>query len=98
MADYQKELDFLEFIFEKGREFEAGILRLLKEMIEVTTIAQRYQDIIRLEKAEETFAVMNQGAPIIYQPVLMGRSESEFRFARFPGAQRCLASALSPVC
>ena len=70
LADYQKELDFLEFIFEKGRAFEAGILRLLKENIEVTTIAQRYQDISRLEKAEETFAVMNQGAPIIYQPVL----------------------------
>ena len=70
LADYQKELDFLEFIFEKGRAFEAGILRLLKENIEVTTIAQRYQDIIRLEKAEETFAVMDQGAPIIYQPVL----------------------------
>ena len=70
LADYQKELDFLEFIFQKGREFEVGILRLLKENIEVTTIAQHYQDIIRLEKAEETFEAMKQGAPIIYQAVL----------------------------
>ena len=70
LADYQKDLDFLEFIFQKGREFEAGILRLLQEKDQVTTIAHCYQDISRLEKAEETFAAMDRGAPIIYQAVL----------------------------
>ena len=70
LADYQKDLDFLEFIFHKGREFEAGILRLLQEKDQVTTIAHCHKDIIRLEKAEETFAAMGRGAPIIYQAVL----------------------------
>ena len=39
LADYNKALDFVEFIFGKGNEFEAGILRLLQEQYEVATIA-----------------------------------------------------------
>ena len=67
---YNKDLDFLEFIFDKGREFEVGILRLFRGQYEVTSIAHDYRDISSLEKAEETFATMRQGAPIIYQGVL----------------------------
>ena len=70
LAEYSPDLDFLEFIFDRGREFEAGILRIFQEEDEVVTIAQCYQDISRLDKAEETFEVMQQGAPIIYQAVL----------------------------
>ena len=67
---YIEELDFVQFIFQKGREFEAGILRLLEEQYPVTTIANDYQDIRRLDKAEETFEAMAVGVPIIYQAVL----------------------------
>ncbi len=70
LADYAKELDFVAFIFEKGREFEAGILRLFKQQHDVTTIALDYREISRLNKAEETFEAMNRGASIIYQAVL----------------------------
>ena len=70
LAGYAKELDFVEFIFEKGREFEAGILRLLREKYEVTTIARGYEEIRELGKAEETFSAMVKGVPIIYQAVL----------------------------
>ena len=70
LAGYAKELDFVEFIFEKGREFEAGILRLLREKYEVTTIARGYEEIRELDKAEETFSAMVKGVPIIYQAVL----------------------------
>ena len=70
LGDYDKDLDFLEFLLDRGREFEAGILRLLKKKYEVTTIAQEYQEMRRLEKAEETFEAMRTGAPIIYQAVL----------------------------
>ena len=70
LAGYDKDLDFLEFIFDKGREFEAGILRLFQAQYEVTTVAQDYQEIISLGKAEETFELMTQGMPIIYQAVL----------------------------
>ncbi len=70
LASYAKELDFVEFIFKKGRDFEAGILRLLREQYETSTIAQDYREISRLDKAEETFEAMTRGAPIIYQAVL----------------------------
>ena len=70
LASYAKELDFVEFIFEKSRAFEAGILRLLQEQYEVTTIAHGYEEIRKLDKAEETFATMVKGMPIIYQAVL----------------------------
>ena len=67
---YEKDLDFLEFIGDRGSVFEAGILRLFQEQYEVITVAQDYRDIRRLDKAEETFAAMQRGAPIIYQAVL----------------------------
>ena len=70
LADYDKDLDFLPFIFDRGREFEAGILRLFREQYEVTTVAYDYREISRLDKAEETFDTMMRGEPIIYQAVL----------------------------
>ena len=70
LAGYAKELDFVEFIFEKGKGFEAGIFRLLQEQYEVITIAHGFEEIRKLNKAEETFSAMVKGVPIIYQPVL----------------------------
>ena len=70
LAGYTKELDFIDFIFERGREFETGILRLLQARYCVTTIAQDYTDIRKLDKAEETFEALRSGIPIIYQAVL----------------------------
>ena len=67
LAGYDKDLDFLEFIFDKGREFEAGILRLFQDQYDVTTVTQDYREISSLGKAEETFEAMMQGQPIIYQ-------------------------------
>ena len=69
-GSYARELDFVEFIFEKGRGFEAGIFRLLQEQYRVTTVALDFQEIRRLDKAHETFAAMQGGAPVIYQAVL----------------------------
>ena len=70
LDSYVEELDFLTFIFERGQEFEAGILRLLEERYEVATIARDYREIANLGKAEETFAAMQRGVPVIYQGVL----------------------------
>ena len=70
LPDYERDLDFLEFLFERGRKFESGILRLLQDQYEVITIAQNYKEISRLDKAEETYRTMQQGLPIIYQAVL----------------------------
>ena len=46
------------------------MIQLLQERFEVTTVAQDYREISRLDKAEETFEAMRRGAPIIYQAVL----------------------------
>ena len=70
LPDYDEDLDFVQFIFEKGREFEAGILHLLENQYDVTAIALDREDIRSLDKARETFEAMRQGVPIIYQPVL----------------------------
>ena len=70
LDSYVEELDFLNFIFERGQEFETGIPRLLEERYEVATIARDYRDIANLGKAEETFAAMQRGVPVIYQGVL----------------------------
>lgn len=70
LPNYDEDLDFGSFIFEKGREFEAGILRLFEEQHEVTTVALGYKDIRNLDKAVESFAAMRRGDPVIYQPVL----------------------------
>ena len=67
---YVEDLDFVPFIIRRGQEFETGILRLLQEHCEVAPIAKDYQDIRRLDKAEETFKAMLCGIPIIYQAVL----------------------------
>ena len=72
LASYSKDLDFLEFIFAKGKEFEEGILRLLQRQFDVVTVAQDYKEITQLEKAEKTFVAMREGAPIIYQAVCYG--------------------------
>ena len=70
LDSYNEDLDFLKFIFERGQEFETGILRLLDGKYKVVTIARDYREIASLSKAEETFAAMQRGVPIIYQGVL----------------------------
>jgi hypothetical protein len=70
MGGYREELDFMAFIFGQGREFEAGILRLLSERYPTTIIAHEYRDIRRLEKAGETYEEMCRGTEVIHQGVL----------------------------
>ena len=70
LPDYQRDLDFSRFIFQKGREFEEGILRLFQKQYEVVTIAENHYQMRDFEKAKGTFETMGQGAPIISQAVL----------------------------
>ena len=70
LSGYNRDLDFTQFIFQKGREFEEGILRLFHKQHEVVTIAENHYQIRDFEKAKETFETMRDGAPIIYQAVL----------------------------
>jgi hypothetical protein len=70
LPDYDPRLDFTEFIFEKAQAFEATVIGYLKTLSAVTSIGSGHADARDLKKAEETFAAMEQGVPIIYQGVL----------------------------
>src|SRR3990172_5036453 len=70
LAGYDPRTDFTKFLFEKTREFEAAVTSHVKTITTVVTIATNAGDARRLEKAEETFTAMEQGAPVIYQGVL----------------------------
>ena len=70
LEGYDRNLDFVQFIFERAQAFESGILRLLQQRYEVVTVAHGPSDIRELRKAEETFSHMQAGVPIIYQGVL----------------------------
>ena len=67
---YDPRTDFTKFIFEQGRRFETAVVDLLRQDCEVRIIATERGDARDLRKAEETFAAMSDGVPIIHQGVL----------------------------
>lgn len=71
LEQYDPRTSFIEFIFIKGNEFESAVIGLLKQKYEITQIADTSADLQELEFAKRTFAAMADGAPIIYQGVLM---------------------------
>ena len=78
LPDYNNDLDFLQFIFERGHEFEAGIFRLFQAQYDVVTIAHDFREIRRLDKAEETFEALKTGVPVVYQAVLWDAHEMTY--------------------
>ncbi|MCH7666510.1 MAG: hypothetical protein IH936_11355 [Acidobacteria bacterium] len=62
--------DFTEFIFEQGRRFEEAVVSHLLTLSDVTTISSGRGEARELAKAEETFAAIREGLPVIYQGVL----------------------------
>jgi hypothetical protein len=70
VAGYDPRTDFTKFLFEKTRAFEAAVTTYLNTLTTVVTIATNPGDARRLQKAEETFAAMVRGVPLIYQGVL----------------------------
>jgi hypothetical protein len=62
--------DFREFIFAKGSEFEAAVVRLLARQTDVSVIEGFANPSRSLEARDATFAAMARGAPVIAQGVL----------------------------
>ena len=88
--------DYLDFIAEKSRQFEA---KWLQEMAPAAPVVCRdAHDVTSRSKVEETWELMRQGVPCISQPALWWAPE---RIYGAPGragpAVRGCASA-SPVC
>ena len=70
LAGYDPRTDFVRFIFRKGAEFEAAVLRHLADMVSVTRATGDWHDTRSMEKAEATFRLMSEMRPVIYQGVL----------------------------
>ena len=70
LPGYDSRTDFSQFIFKKGHDFEAAVVEHLKTLTTIITIGSGHGEARSLEKAEGTFAAMEQGVPVIYQGVL----------------------------
>src|SRR5438128_9101371 len=68
-AGYNPDTDFSVFIFDKGRKFEAAVLRYLESFAPISVIANEQGDSRRREKAAATFDAMFEGRPMISQGV-----------------------------
>ena len=62
--------DFQEFVFRKGREFEAAVIARLATIAPVFAMASGVEAVTSLEACRETFEAMVRGEPIIHQGVL----------------------------
>ena len=70
LSSYDPRTDFTAFIMEKGRRFEEAVVEYLGGLVPIVTMSEGPADVRDLSKAEETFAAMRNGAPVIYQGVL----------------------------
>lgn len=70
LAGYDPRTDFTPFIFRQGHRFEEAVIQHLRALRPVLAIATGPEDIRNIAKAEETFAAMAHGVPIIHQGVL----------------------------
>ena len=68
---YDHRTDFTEFIFSQGHAFERAVLDYLRTLTAVEQVGGGdAADSRDLGKAEETFAAMQRGEPVIYQGVV----------------------------
>ena len=68
---YDPRTDFTEFIFSQGHAFERAVVDHLRTLTHVEQVGGGdAADSRNLDKAEETFAAMRRGEPVIYQGVV----------------------------
>ncbi len=70
LPGYDPRTDFSRFLFQKAKEFEVAVVKHLKTLKPVVTIATDPDDARNLDKLKETFAAMERGEAVIYQGVL----------------------------
>ena len=70
LPGYDARTDMATYLFSQGNAFEAAVVAYLRTLTSVLAVAEGPADIRDLSKAEETFAAMQRGEPVIYQGVL----------------------------
>ena len=83
LPGYDDRLEFAPFIMQKGAEFEAAILKHLRSLSTVVTIAQGRDDIRDLAAAERTFQAISDGQSIVHQAVLRDAETCTYGAADF---------------
>ena len=68
--DYDKNLDFLAFLFEQGQRFEETVAAHLGERADLVRISESGWDTQDLDKAKETLEALAGGREIVHQGVL----------------------------
>ena len=65
LPDYDPRTAFSEFLFERANQFEAAVIAHLGTLTDIRRVTSENKEARSLEKAEETFAAMVEGVPII---------------------------------
>lgn len=81
LEGFDPRTDFRGFIFERGRLFEEGVVRLIGARLPVTRIATDVEDARSLDAAVATFEAMRAGAPVIAQAVLRNQENRTYGVA-----------------
>ena len=68
--DYEKNLDFLAFLFEQGQRFEEAVATYLAERADLVRISGSGWETQDLDKAKETLEALADGREIVHQGVL----------------------------
>ena len=79
--EYDENLDFTQFLFQKGHDFEAAVVAYLQNEHgpeNFVTVCNHYTDSHSLSKAQETFQLMKSGQPFILQGVLWNAQNRTF--------------------
>ena len=72
-------LDHLEYIFEKGTDFEELVIdEFVKKKIAFTKVASNRGDAREEARAKETYELMDQGTKVIYQGVLWNPNKKTY--------------------
>lgn len=70
--------DFVQFIFAKGRQFEAEVVKLLRERVGVSAIDCGDWSTQSFDACRQTFEAMTRGEPIIHQGVVWNPSNETY--------------------
>ena len=70
LEGYDLRTDFSQFVMRKGTEFETAVVEHLATLVPVFTVAGGVGRSRDLGAAEDTFAALRRGEPVVYQAVL----------------------------
>ncbi|HEX5467108.1 MAG TPA: hypothetical protein VFW92_10595, partial [Candidatus Limnocylindrales bacterium] len=78
LEGYDPRTDLRDMILERGKQFEDGVMTLIRADLETVHIGEGWHDARDLAAAERTVAAMRAGTPVIAQAVLRDPSRRTY--------------------